>query len=342
MIREVIETIRPDQPFDAMRSVRVIVSPDLMDTDNINVQDKNITIEENGLTVVTPDTGYQGLGEVQITTNVPEKRLQSKTIMIDENGFQQVYPDSGYQGLSYVNINTLINNSSTQGEVQEVKQYTMTSVNTIDNIFPDPGYTSMAKVMCSVDVSNLLKTLNLSITSEDLVEGRITLFGNVQQPSIGWSSYSINVNVSDLVTQVEKITLRYLSLASGGNIPPAAKIDLETDTFTGSTSQDLDVTLPEGRALCIIQVQNNKVKTIQFVGNPTGTGDSSTITVSKNKYYREINYDIGSRVFLLNKSSSTILSIGTHNIPDKIFKETDLIFLGQTLISSSDVILNTI
>jgi len=66
------------------------------------------------------------------------------------------------------------------------------------------------------------------------------------------------------------------------------------------------------------------------------------ITVSKNKYYREMNYDLGSRVFLLNNNSSAIMSLSTHNIPDKIFKETDMIFLGQTFIYSSDVILNTV
>ena len=86
----------------------------------------------------------------------------------------------------------------------------------------------------------------MNITSEDLVEGRITLFGAVQQPNIGWSSYSVNVNVNDLVEASNKTTFRYISLVSGGTIPPAAKIDLENDSFTGSTTTDIDVVIPEG------------------------------------------------------------------------------------------------
>jgi len=308
----------------------------------ISLQNKLVEVNSNGEIEVEPDFGYQGLGQVNIITNVPEKRLQSKTLFIEENGFQQVYPDSGYDGLSYVSINTLVT-SSAQGEVQEVKQYTMTSVNTVDNIFPDPGYSSMAKVMCSVDVSNLLSSLSLNITSSDLVEGRITLFGNVMQPSIGWSSYIVNVNVSDLVEEVDKTSFRYISLVSGANIPPAALIDLESDQFTGSTSNDLDVTVQEGRTLCIIEVSgNNKVRSIQFVGNPTGTGDSIMITVSKNKYYREMNYDLGSRVYLKNKNLSAILSCSVHSIPNKIMKETDQLVFGLSFISSSDVLFNNV
>lgn len=35
-----------------------------------NLQSKSITIEENGTTTITPDSGYDGLNQVEVTTNV--------------------------------------------------------------------------------------------------------------------------------------------------------------------------------------------------------------------------------------------------------------------------------
>lgn len=37
----------------------------------INLQNKEVTITQNGETTITSDIGYDGLGEVQVTTNVP-------------------------------------------------------------------------------------------------------------------------------------------------------------------------------------------------------------------------------------------------------------------------------
>lgn len=158
--------------------------------------------------------------EVQIKTNVPssENRLKEETITINSNGYQEVYPGEGYDGFSSINIETNVPNSS-QLNIQQVKRYELTSVNSIDRILPDQGYDAMYEVDASVDVSNLLKSLSLNITSNDLINGRVTLFGNIQQPNIGWSSYSINVNVSDIISSVyvvNKWIVGYRNLPTGG------------------------------------------------------------------------------------------------------------------------------
>jgi len=50
-----------------------------------------------------------------------------------------------------LSINTIINNSGNEN-VQKIKRYTLTLVDSIDRILPDEGYNSMACVKCRVDV----------------------------------------------------------------------------------------------------------------------------------------------------------------------------------------------
>jgi len=151
---------------------------------------------------------------------------------------------------------------------------------------------------------------------------------------------SCTVNVD-----VNKTSFRYVSLVVASNasdIPPAALIDLESDAFSGSTSNDIDVIVQEGRTLCIIEEANNKIRSIQFVGNPTGTGDSITITVSKNKYYREMNYDLGNKKYIKADDLTNIISVSVHSIPNKIMKETDNILFNQGHFVSSNIIVNVV
>ena len=88
-------TITPSQNYDGISQVEVNVStPQPTGTINISqngtydvssyanadvdvageptLQSKSVTIAENGTQTITPDTGYDGLDEVEITTNVPQ------------------------------------------------------------------------------------------------------------------------------------------------------------------------------------------------------------------------------------------------------------------------------
>lgn len=59
------------------------------------LQEKSITITENGATAVTPDDGF-GLSRVDIDTNVPATPTQSKAVTISKNGTTVITPDPGY------------------------------------------------------------------------------------------------------------------------------------------------------------------------------------------------------------------------------------------------------
>lgn len=79
-------------------------------------QTKVITINENGQTVITPDSGYDAMDGVQVTTNVPEKQLQTKSYNFTTNQTIELTPDTGYDGFDQVNLE--INVPSGGGDIK--------------------------------------------------------------------------------------------------------------------------------------------------------------------------------------------------------------------------------
>lgn len=93
------QTILPTSGKDGISQINVSA---------MNLQSKSVPITENGTSIIVPDTGYDGLSEVDIDVNVPapQPSLQSKSVTITENGTTNVSADSGYDGLSEVAITT--------------------------------------------------------------------------------------------------------------------------------------------------------------------------------------------------------------------------------------------
>lgn len=69
-----------------------------------NVQEKEITITENGEYEVLPDAGYEGISRMTINVEIPFP-LEEKEVNITENGEYEVLPDTGYKGIGRVNVN---------------------------------------------------------------------------------------------------------------------------------------------------------------------------------------------------------------------------------------------
>ena len=67
-------------------------------------EEKSVTITQNGTQNVVPDSGYDALSRVSITTAVPEKQLQTKSSTITDNGTIELHPDTGYDGFDQVNL----------------------------------------------------------------------------------------------------------------------------------------------------------------------------------------------------------------------------------------------
>ena len=69
-----------------------------------NVQEKEISITENGEYEVLPDAGYEGISRMNINVEIPFP-LEDKEITLTENGEYEVLPDTGYKGIGRVNVN---------------------------------------------------------------------------------------------------------------------------------------------------------------------------------------------------------------------------------------------
>ena len=79
--------------------------PKVLDITILNAQSKSETITTNTTTTFTPDTGYNALSSIEITTNV-QPTLQSKSETITTNTTTTISPDDGYDGLSSVSVTT--------------------------------------------------------------------------------------------------------------------------------------------------------------------------------------------------------------------------------------------
>ena len=70
----------------------------------IKNQTKSVTIEENGNTVVSYDSGYTGLEKVSVKVAIPN---EEKTVEITENGTTEVVAENGFLSKVSVNVNVL-------------------------------------------------------------------------------------------------------------------------------------------------------------------------------------------------------------------------------------------
>ena len=60
------------------------------------LQEKDVTITQNGTSQVTPDSGYDGMSKATIITNVPSTPTEEKTVDLSmASGNQVITPTSG-------------------------------------------------------------------------------------------------------------------------------------------------------------------------------------------------------------------------------------------------------
>lgn len=134
------------------------IAASAFDTEILNLpsgtyQTKNITISANGSQTITPDTGYDAIDEITITTQVPQKQLQSKAYNFNTNQTIELTPDTGYDGFDIV---TLTINVPGQQINNQDKTITQNGQYTADE-----GYTGLGEVTVNVpsQINNQDKTI---------------------------------------------------------------------------------------------------------------------------------------------------------------------------------------
>ena len=93
-----------------------------------NLQAKTVEITENGTTNVSADTGYDGLSNVGITTNV-QPNLESKSVTITENTTTTITPTQGKDGLSSVSVTTNVASGGVSAKDVNFYDYDGTIIN---------------------------------------------------------------------------------------------------------------------------------------------------------------------------------------------------------------------
>lgn len=138
VIRKQVEKLGGD-----LTKVNDIYTGELQVLENIGggagkMQDKSISITENGTTNVTPDEGYDGLTNVDIEVNVPISPAMDVTYT--ENGIYEVLPDSGDAGIKKINVSVEVEPNLQDKNITENGTYTA-----------DSGYDGLKSVTVNVE-----------------------------------------------------------------------------------------------------------------------------------------------------------------------------------------------
>ena len=100
----------------------------------INNQKVNVEYTDNGTYKIHPDINHTGIEEVTVQVSTPLPTLQTITVDCSTNA-QIIVPDSSFYGLSRVNINPINGQSKT-----------VTSTNVIQTVRPDEGFDALSYV----------------------------------------------------------------------------------------------------------------------------------------------------------------------------------------------------
>ena len=134
---------------------------------------KDVTVTSNGSSTITPDSGYDGIKRVSLTTNV-QPNLESKSVTISSNTTTTITPTQGKDGLSSVEVTTNVPGIVPSGTINinsngthDVTNYASASVNvqpnlqtktlTIDEngtitVTPDSGYDGIGSIVITTQV----------------------------------------------------------------------------------------------------------------------------------------------------------------------------------------------
>lgn len=321
----------------------------------VSLQDKQITITENTTTIITPDNGYDGLEQVEITTDVSTASTNVMPLVyatINENGRYSYTPSEGYDGIANVTVNVNV----PQPVIEDNVEFTATN-NGNYTIVPSIGRAGMSSVDLTVNVPNSTQTKTITTngtftpdsgyigfssvsvdvpTTANLQSVIANVNGNGTQvvtPSSGYNGLSqvtINTNVD------KKSPVRYISFSEQDS-SPLSYVDLSSTTFTYNNSgNNINVTIPADKTLIRINISANYQI---FIKKNSTTSDDSHVIYNGN-YYFILDYGGNGESIYLNKTLYG--QSEDYNIFNTQFKISNNIYQQTIVLSGSYFVLPNI
>ena len=252
VITQMNQNITPSQGFNAMQLVRVVVSPDLIQQD-VNVQDKSIEITENGVTIITPDVGYQGLGEVEITTNVPSDiNNQNKELTVTSNGSQTITADQGYSGIGSLLLNVNVPTANILPEV--TYQYAPQLESRESVIEPTQDYDGIRRV--NVQLAGVSAHLVNGLV--DVITSNGTYILPELNPATQMFGYAQGARLSiEVPTLSKKIITKLRCFYQNGTTSQTNYQRLDINNLSFEVVNSASLTIYQGHSYIIVKVLNN-------------------------------------------------------------------------------------
>lgn len=98
--------ILPDPDYDVMEKVSAQIN---VPVPTPTLQEKHITIDKNlSMTEVKPDAGYQGLSSIEVDVEIPVEGHREVTIT--ENGTTMIHPADGYDYMEFIDVTVNVTN----------------------------------------------------------------------------------------------------------------------------------------------------------------------------------------------------------------------------------------
>lgn len=248
--------------WDALEKAIVTVNVPTGSQTNVETN-KSVSYAMNGDFTVVPSTGYDAIGSVSVSVDVPSDiNNQEKSLQPTENHvWYTIEPDAGYTGLSKVTIRPNIT------PVLEDRKYTILT-NKTQTIYPQSGYEGMSSIEITTNVQPKLEERTVSITSNGTTE--ITPQGLAVQ---GISKVTINTNVPTGTTSVPKATkIRYDAQ------------EYYITGFTHATQTISEFSVAPGNALIMIREDTERYAIYTWKNESTNTGNIY-VQITAGEYY---------------------------------------------------------
>lgn len=208
--------ILPDPDYDVMEKVSAQIN---VPVPTPTLQEKHITIDKNlSMTEVKPDAGYQGLSSIEVDVEIPVE--EHREVTITENGTTMIHPADGYDYMEFIDVTVNVTNPMNTYDVTQavvnLSRFSGTSVPA--NVV---GWENLVKGSYKCDHSNLTE-FNIELPNLEDATGmffgclQLQTF-SISLPKLKYADLMFNIDQFSTPT-LHTITLDAPNLLSASNM----------------------------------------------------------------------------------------------------------------------------